>query len=272
MDRIFRCAGFFILSLALVVPTVTPAQEKQDKQDKKDAKDTKKSEGETTEPKTKDTKGKKDKAKAPDWKVVFDGKITALDDKEDKPLSLTVQITTKVAERNTSAEQQLVQQNQQLAQHLLSLQRAKSAQEAQNARNQIANTQRQIEQTKTKLITYKDVTNDVKLQEAEAIRFRYAQPPTPIEPGTGEFMKLTKEELEKGKGTEGYPGYAGDRKGLKTGQIVRVYLWKDTKMPKDSILSDKKGAPKKVDDIQDELNNFRYDVIMIYVIADPPKK
>src|SRR5262249_32330890 len=157
----------------------------------------------------------------------FDGKITALEDKDDNPLTLTVQITTKMPERNTSAEQEVARLQQQLLQQQQNLARAKSKSEAQNAINQIAATQRSIEQNKAKLITYKDVPNDVKLQEADGIRFRYAQPPTPVDPSTGEFMKLTKEELDKAKGTEGYPGYAGDRKGLQRGQVVRVYLWKD---------------------------------------------
>src|SRR5436305_9756760 len=98
MHRIYRLAGLFILTACFIVPPTTAAQEQ---------KDTKKTEGETTGPKA---KGKKDKPKAPDWKVVFDGKITALEDKDDKPLTLTVQITTKVPELNTSVEQQLVQQ------------------------------------------------------------------------------------------------------------------------------------------------------------------
>jgi len=259
MHRIYRLAGLFILTATLVVPTVTTAQEQ---------KDTKKTEGETTEK----AKGKKDKPKAPDWRASVDGKITALEDKDDNPLTMTVQVTTKVKEPNASAQQQLVQQQQQLAQHQQSLARAKSAQERQNALNQIASSLNQIEQTKAKLFTVKDVNTDLKFKETDGIRFRYAQAPTPIDPTTGEFMKLTKEELDKAKGTEGYPGYAGDRKGLKVGQIVRVYVWKDSKMPKDSILADKKGANKKVDDIQDDLNNFRYDVIMLYVISDPPKK
>src|SRR5438128_2053873 len=112
MHRMYRCAGLFILAMALAVPTSTTAQEQ---------KDTKKSEGETTEK----AKSKKDKAKAPDWRTTVDGKITALEDKDDNPLTFTVQVTTKVPERNTSAEQQLVQHQQQLLQHQQSLAKAK---------------------------------------------------------------------------------------------------------------------------------------------------
>ncbi len=116
------------------------------------------------------------------------------------------------------------------------------------------------------------MNTDVKLQAIDGTRYRYLTPPTMIDDSTGEFIKLTKDQLEKAKGTEGYPGYAGDTKGLKVGQVVHVFIWKDAKMPKDSIFADKKSAPKKVDDIQDELNNFRLDMIMLLVIADPPKQ
>jgi hypothetical protein len=263
MPRLFRLAGLLLLAVALVVPAASSAQDKKttDGGDPPDK----------TKPKSSD-KDIKNKLKVkPDWKIEFIGKITALEDKEDKALTLTVQVTNKVPERNMDAEKQLIQQQQQLAQHQTTYARAKTAQERANAAKSIADTLNQIEQTKTKLITYKDVNTDVKLQAIDGTRYRYLTPPTMIDDSTGEFIKMSKDQLEKAKGTEGYPGYTGDTKGLKVGQVVHIFLWKDAKMPKDSVFADKKTAPKKVDDIQDELNNFRYDMIMLLVIADPPK-
>lgn len=259
MVRTIRLAWFFVVALALAAPAVSPGQDK---------KETKK-----TDPGDTKTKGK-DKLKQ-DWIFVISGKLTAVSDKEDAALQITVQFTNKVPEQNVQAQKDLLTQQQQLAQQQQTLARAKTPQERQNALNQIAQTSRTIEQTMAKLITYKDVNIDVKLQEIDATRYRFMTPPTVIDTNTGEFMKLTKEELDKARGTEGYPGFAGDKKGLKVGQMVAVYVWKDSKKPPsaNALFGEKgKGPAKKVDDFQDELNNFRYDMIMLVVIQDAPRE
>jgi hypothetical protein len=90
---------------------------------------------------------------------------------------------------------------------------------------------------------------------------------------TGEFIKLTKELVAKAKGREGYPGYEADSKILRNGQYVYVYVWKDTKTPASLLLDKNKQATMKPEELQAELRNFRYDVIMIYVVAQaPPSK
>jgi hypothetical protein len=264
MHRLLRCAGLLILSLAFAVPTLTSAQEKKADEVKKD--DPKKDDGYTPEPKSK--KGKDKEKPKIDWGFEFIGKITTLEDKEDKALNFTVQVSYKKAELNPSAQQQLLQHQQQLMQHQMQLARARNAQERQNAVNQINQSLRQIEINKAQLYKFKDVTVDVKCTALENMRVRNFEPPTKIDETTGEFIKLTKEDREALKGTEGYPGYKCDStKYLRQGQPVMVFLSKDTKTPASLM---KSGATKAPDDLQSDLNNLRYDVIMIYIIADPP--
>jgi hypothetical protein len=260
MTRFLRCGGLLLLSLAFLFPTVTGAQDKTDKKT-----DDSKSK---TDKKTDDAKAKKVK---PDWRLELGGKITALDNKDDKPLEFTIQVHLQIPEPNPDAQRQLLQHQQSLAQHQASLARAKTAQERQNALNQIAQTQINIQKAQATLVKFKDVNLDVKLKEKDGFRVRNYTPITEIDEATGEFKKPTKEQKDEAKGPEGYPGYKADKQILKVGQVVKAYIHKDTKLPA-SLTPDKSGkAPAmKADDLQDELNNFRYEAIMIYVISDPP--
>jgi len=246
MHRYLGCAGLVLLTLALVVPALFAAQDQ-----KSDAK-------------------AKDKVKVkPDWSAEFAGKLIDLSDKEDGGLAFTVQVNYKYAELNTDAQRQIVQHQQTLAQQQLRLAQAKTAQERQNILNQMVNTQGQLEQSSAQLYKLKDVNLDVKCQAAESFRVRKYEPVQLMDPETGEFIKMTKELIAQAKGREGYPGYKADTKILKNGQYVKAYLWKDTKTPA-NFLDKSKQATMKADELKTELKNFRYDVIMVYVAAEPP--
>jgi hypothetical protein len=215
----------------------------------------------------------KDKEKTkPDWSAEFLGKLTDLNDNEEKGLTFTVQVNYKYPELNTDAQRQIVQQQQTLAQQQIQLARAKTAQERQNILNQMVNTQNQLEQSAAQLYRVKELNVDVKCKAVDNLRVRKYEPIQPLDPDTGEFIKMTKELAAKAKGREGYPGYKADAKILQKGQYVNVYLWKETKTPA-NFLDTKKQATMKPEEVQAELRNFRYDVIMVYVVADaPPSK
>jgi DNA-binding transcriptional MerR regulator len=255
MHRLTRLVGLLTLSVAFLVPTLG-AQDKKD-DPKKD---------------TKDVKTAKNKGPAKDWSYEIQGKITAVDVKGDKE-SFTVQMQYKIQEPNPQAQQTLVQQQQQLAQQQAQLAQAKTPQNRQQILQQIANTLKAIEKTKLDLVRLKDVNLDFKCQNAPAgMRVRHFNPPAKIDETTGEFLKYSKEDLEKMR-ADGHPGYPVESKMLAVGQTVRVYFDKDTKTPASLYpTKDKKGPVKKADDLQDEINNFRYDVVMVVIMAEPPPK
>jgi hypothetical protein len=246
MHRVSPRVGLLILLIAAVVPALPAAQDQ-----KADAK-------------------AKEKAKTkPDWSAEFIGKLTEINDSEEKGLIFTVQVNYKYPELNPDAQRQILQQQQTLAQQQLQLARAKSPQDRQNALNQMANTQRQLDQSAAQLYKLKDVNFDVKCKAADKFRVRKFEPVQPLDPETGEFVKMTKDLVAEAKGTEGYPGYKADSKILKTGQYIKVYVWKDTKTPA-NFLDKSKLATMKPEEVQAEVKNFRYDVIMVYVGTDPP--
>jgi hypothetical protein len=275
MHRLFRCAGLLVLSVAFVVPGVTSAQDKKD---------------DTTKPKKDDPKAKSKLKVKPDWGIEMYGKLTALDDKDEKALQFTVQIT--VMERDLDQEKQLVQHNQtlanqqkQLLQHQASLAKAKNLNERNNALNQIAQTQQQIAQTQQQIATTttklkKAVNQDKKCIAMDSMRVRFhmtaGEKLKKIDPDTGEYKDMTKEEQDALVGTEGYPGYKVDTSKLKVGQMVYVYVGKDAKSPEQAMeqaAKDNKGKPP--DDIKTAVDqakaNHRWDVIMIYIATDPPQ-
>jgi hypothetical protein len=257
MHRFVRCFGFMILSVALIVPTLAPALGQTTGGDtKKDAK--------------KSTPDLKLKVKA-DWVGEFGGKLTELKDSEDKGLVFTVKVNYKYLEVNPDVQRQILQSQQTLAQQQQQLVRAKSRQDQQNAINAINNTQQQLQQQAAQLYRTKELNLDVKCKAAEKFRVRKFEPVQQVDPDSGEFIKMTKEKLEELRGREGYPGYKADSKILQTGQYVAVYIWKDSKTPANFLDKDKM-AKMKIDDLKDEMNNFRYDAIMVYVMAEPPPK
>jgi hypothetical protein len=247
MHRDLHCTGLLLVFLALAVPTSLLAQDQ-----KADSKS-------------------KDKPK-PDWSTEFFGKLTEFTDSAENGLTFTVQVSYKYPELNADAQRQIAQHQQTLAQQQLQLSVAKNAQQAQNILKQIANTQRQLDQSTAQLYRFKDVNIDVKCRGADNLRVRKYDPTQQTDPDTGEFIKMTKEQVALAKGKEGYPGYKAATKILKTGQYVEVYIWKETKTPA-NFLDKKKQASMTPDELKAQLKKFRYDVIMLYVAADaPPSK
>jgi hypothetical protein len=243
MNSRLLCASLLFLSLLMTVSIVSGAQEQ-----KTDSK----------------AKGKL----KPDWTSEFSGKLINLSDKEDKGLVFTVQVTYKQPDI-AAAQRQIAQLQQTLAQQQLQLNVAKSLMQRQKIMNQMATTQSQLDQATNQLYKTKDVNLDVKCVAADKMRVRKYEPVQPVDPDTGEFIKLTKELTAKAKGKEGYPGYQADAKILKSGQTVTAYLWKDSKTPA-NFIDKKKLATMKLEDLQAELKDFRYEIIMLYVAAEAP--
>ena len=234
MRRLIPCGGLLLLSLALVLPTFTSAQDKK-ADDKKDSK-----------------YKNKLKVKA-DWKYYTEGKITALDDKDEAGLQFTVRV--KVPEPNPDGQKQLASAQQSLVSHQQQLIKAKNVQERQNALNAINQDQVNIAKATANLVKYTDV--DMLFKEKSTMRVRYYTMPPAIDTDTGESIAFTAEDKEKAKGTEGYPGYKADKKILKADQYVAVfYLDKD--------LSELDKA-KKEDDKKTASDNARFVTVMIYV-------
>jgi hypothetical protein len=199
------------------------------------------------------------------------GTLAAVGENEEKGLNFTVKVNYKYPELNADAQRQIAQHQQTLLRQQGELARAQSVQQRQNILNQIATTQQQLQQSMAQLYKTKDVNLDVKCRAAENMRVRKFEPVQAIDPETGEFIKMTKPMIDKARGPEGYPGYKADSKILANGQPVSVYIWKDSKTPA-NFLDKSKQATIKVDDLQSELKNFRYDIIMIHVLADAPKQ
>jgi hypothetical protein len=254
MQRFFRCGGLLCLSLALILPAFTSAQDTKKDDTKKDV-----------DPLAK-TKGKdKDKLKVKaDWKYAVDGKITALDDKDDTALTFTLRV--KVPQPNPDGEKQLASAQQSLIQHQQQLAKAKNLQDRQNALNAIGQDQINIQKAQANLVKFTD--QDMLFKEKSNMRVRYYVMPPGIDTDTGESIKYTDSDKEKAKGTEGYPGYKADKKVLKTDQVVRVFY-------NDKDLSEVDKA-KKTDDIKTAQENARFVTVMIYVpdqtyFAEPKK-
>jgi hypothetical protein len=256
MQRLSRCLGMLLLSLAFLAPTIT-AQEKK-----------------TDDPKTgddkKDSKTTKTKSKVKvDWGFTVDAKLTVLDTKDEK--EFTVQVQYKVPEPNPGAQQQILQAQQQIAQHQAQIASAKTVQARQQAMQQLVQAQLNLQKAMASATKLKDMTMDFKCQAMTDMRIRHKDPQVGIDDATGEFQVLTKKEKDDLR-ADGYPGYPAEFKNLAVGQTVRVYFSKDTKTPASLLPKDKKGSAPKANDLQEDMTNFRYDVIQIVVIADVPEK
>src|ERR1700736_2007515 len=102
MNRLIRCMGMLMLSLALLVPTITAQEKKAD--DKK-----------ATDEKKVDKKDVKAKAKPKiDWGTTIDAKLIAVDTANET--EFTIQLQYKTAEANPAGQQQVIQAQQQIAQ------------------------------------------------------------------------------------------------------------------------------------------------------------
>jgi hypothetical protein len=254
MQAIIRLSGLLIVTLALIVPTLNGAQDKK-------ADDTKSKEGDSTT-KAKDKDKEKVKIK-PDWKGEIIGKLSAYEDKDDSGAEFTVHVKIKVPEANPDGQKQLASAQQSLLQHQSQLAQAKNKNDVQNALKAIQQDQVNIGKAQGNLIKYSDVEKDWLLKEKEGMRVRYFDPPQTFDE-VGEPIKLSKEELKKLWGADGYVAFKSDKSVLKVGQTVHVFVHKDSALPD---LSKTKG-----DDKTTAINNFRYEVIMIRVLENPPDK
>jgi hypothetical protein len=249
MQRLHRLFGMLLLASAFLAPTLT-AQEKK-----------------TDDPKT-ETKKTKPKV---DWGPEIVAKLTVVDTKDEK--EFTVQIQVKVQEPNPSGQQAVLQAQQQVVQAKVNLAKAKNPNEYNNALKSLNDAQIAYQKAVAGLVKLKDVTIDFKCKTPEGgMRVRSYTPIPEVDENTGEFKKLTKKEMEELR-ADGYPGYPAEFKNLAVGQIVHVYFTKDTKSS--SLYgADKKGPPKKlgVDDIQDDANQPRLDVVQILILQEPQDK
>jgi hypothetical protein len=248
MNRLIRCLGMLILSVAFLVPTIT-AQEKK-----------------ATDEKKVDKKDVKPKAKPKiDWGTTIDAKLIAVDTQNET--EFTIQLQYKTAEANPAGQQQVIQAQQQIAQAQQAYAKATTAQARQQAMQQLFNAQVALQKAVASLTTYKDATFDMKCKAMDNIRIRHVTAQSTVDESTGEFKKLTKKDLEELR-ADGYPGYPAQFKVLTVGQVVRVYFSKETKTPT-YLGKDKKAMP--IDDKQAEANQPRYyDVIQVLVLYEPP--
>jgi len=290
MQPLFRLGGLLILGLALIVPSFAgddkkgdpgPNPKKADKGDpgpnpKGDPGPNPKGGKDDPGPNPKGTKGDKgdpgpkggkdkDEPKKPKlaYGVVLAGKLTQMEANSQR--DFTLQVKSVVGERNTGAEQNLVNQLNQLARQQGDAARARNRQELQNALNAIQQTQIQIVKTRAELVKYKEVSTDVKLRAGEDVKVRWAYPPIDYDE-KGNLKKYTKEELKALRGDSGLPGYTGEYDQVRTGQLIKVYLAK----PKQAAKGDPKG--KKITDDDDLGVQARPEVVMIEILAEPKGK
>jgi len=271
MRRLVQCGSLLLLLLAFIVPTFAGDETKKkdvgDETKKKDVGDDKKTDtkkgGET------ETKKKKEKFV---YGAKYVGKVTQLD-ANSATKDFTLHITGKVQELDQGAQNQLLQQQQQLQNQTIQWQnhqraafQATNAQARQNAVNQmnqsqqqIALTLTQIAQTQGRLYKSKDVAKDVKFRVAEKCIFRILAPePEYDDKGNPvEFTKADKERL-KGKLKDYVPGYQAEADALRTNVMVAVYT------PKIDP-SAKKDAKKKMDDDDVVLPPDRLEVILVII-------
>ncbi len=268
MRSLIRLAGLVVLGLALIVPSAAQDAKKgkkkpkgdDDAAEKADVKGKDKKDKGDPGPKGKDGEEKPEKVV---WGLVLFGKLTHMEANSQR--DFTLQVTQKVAEANTGAQQALIQQQQQLLQQQQQFLRAKNIQERQNAANAYQQTQIQILKTQADLIRFKDVSTDLKLRAAENAHVRWFNPP-PDYDEKGNIKRYTKQELKDLKGNTNLPGYKGEYDAVRTGQYVRVYL---KKMPMPV-----KGAGQKGKKIEDDEAGIqaRPEVVVIEIIAEPKQK
>jgi len=169
-------------------------------------------------------------------------------------------VTTKVAEPNTQAQQQLVNLQNQYRNHYNQWAQARTAQSKQQHLQQMQQTQAQMAQQQAQLVRYKDVTQDVKLRLAENVIIRVLNP-EPEYDDKGAPVQFTKKDLErlKGKHTD-LPGYHAEADALRNGLMVAVYVPKTTAAPQ---------KKKKAADDDDDMVATDRQIVNIIIISNP---
>jgi hypothetical protein len=252
MRRFVRCGGLILLLVAFIVPTFAGGAFQKEV-------------GEPTKKDGDDPKDKKDKKKAEikekfSYGVKFMGKVTAVDTNGTNR-DFTLQVSNKVQEIDTGVQQQLLQQQQQLANHQREYLQARTVQGKQQAQQRMQQSQNQIAQTMQRLYKVKDVTKDFKFRPAENVIYRtlYAEPEYDDK---GDLKKLTKEDLDRLKGKhKDLPGYEATADILRVNANAAVYTPKAKVQPKE--------LKKKTDD-DDPVVTDRQEVILVIIVNTPP--
>jgi hypothetical protein len=249
MNRLFRCFGLLLLSLAFLVPTMA-AQDKTTDDPKKT--DEKKTDEKKTDEKKDTPKAKtKPKPKEEDWKFMVDGILSQIDTKEERDFNVTI----KVPEPNPAGQPAYVQAQLQVAQQQMAVARAKDANGRQQALNALAGAQLNLQKAAANLTVYKDKVYKCNVMEGMRVRSLNYLPT--VDESTGEFKKPpTKKELEALKGADGYPNFGAQFKDLQVNQAVRVYFAKSVKT-----------RPVPIDP---GAAGDRYDVIQVMILTTPP--
>jgi hypothetical protein len=281
MKGLIRLSGLLILGLAIIVPSFAGEDEKPA---------TKKGKPGTVVGKEKD-KDKSDDGDAKKEKFTYNknyyllGKLTQMDPNSQRDFTIQVKIpelNPDTANRMNQLTQQLAQQQQQLAQQQQQFAQARDINGKRNALNAINGTQQaigrtQLEMVKAQANLYRAKDVDVKLRATETMKVRWKDPP-PDYDDKGNLKIYTKEE-KKALMDPGLPGYRGELDGLRTGQIVQVFLAKShSYMQYNNVKSKAKGKAipkkaKKVEDDDDEMGlQDRPEVVMIVILAEPQQK
>jgi hypothetical protein len=234
----------------------TKGEKKDVKDEKKDAKDDK------GDPEKKDTEkkdAKKDKEKKPVENMPEHGQVIKtkiISMRAESAREFTIEMPVFDPQRAAAMQAWQVQQMQQIManpnpQRLLQFKMDLARKEA------------------TEMYTMKPV--DLKM--AEHCKLRVMFPPMQYD-DAGHAKKWSKKELDALRGNSKLPGYPAEFDVLRPGQMVEVYLAKQSQLatPKDKD----KGAPqkkkKKSDDDPPELPEMRPEVVLIVIHSDPAQK
>jgi hypothetical protein len=274
MTGLIRLSGLLILTLAFIVPSFAGDENKATKKEKgkTDATAAQKDKTDDTDEKKGDKKGKDKEEKE---KFTYNknfyliGKMTQMDPNSQRDFTLQV----KVPELDQGTVNRLNQLQQQLAQQQQQYLQARDLNGKRNAANAIRNTQIEMVKAQANLYRPKDV--DVKLRAAENVKVRWKDPP-PDYDDKGNLKKYTPAE-KKALMDPGLPGYRGEIDGLRTGQIVQVFLAKSHSYMKYNTKGKgiPKGIPKKAKKVEDDDETGvqdRPEVLVLVILAEPQDK
>jgi hypothetical protein len=188
-------------------------------------------------------------------KMVTAGQVTGhlkADGGSQKYITVTVNLSYAVP--NPQGALQSIQRQQQLLQYQREVMAARTPQQRQQALIQLY---RSLALGQQNSVRVQQMNKDLDFQAADDMKVRIMYPP-PAFDEKGNLKKYTAKELRELKGSDStLPGYAAEMDALKTGQIVTVYLAKQT--------------PKKKKD-KDDLEDDKPSIKMIVIQAEPKEK
>jgi hypothetical protein len=204
----------------------------------------------------------KDQAKAVSdskKKLVAAGKVAGkLTQVEGSQKYLTVQVTTKLAAPNASAQQQMLNLQRQIAEAQLDRNPA-------NRARRLADLQVQMARQQANMVQYKDHHYNVELQAADNMKVRTLSLPVEYD-DKGKPRKYTAKELSDLKGSDPkLLGYTAEFDNLRVGQEVEVTVLR----PKTTTTAKPKPKDKDRDLVAEE---DRLQATLIVILRDPPPK